>query len=163
VDGSTPVEALSLQEQPEPVYNIEGDHCYRVGEQGLLARNMSPPNPSFATPAPGTIPQTEVFAVRASWLHNSSSDIGLGLYNPCTGEIHVGTFDTTGQRLGHDGLQMTLGIPDADRPQWRGFVFTSAGQAINMSGFNAPDGTPPRMRADYYAQVEDALRRAGLN
>ena len=123
---------------------------------------MSQPNPSSTTPAPGTIPQAEVVAVRAAWSQNSS-DIGLGLYNPCTGEIHVGTFDTTGQRLGHDGLQMTLGIPDADRPQWRGFVFTSAGQAINMSGFNAPDGTPPRMRADYYAQVEDALRRAGLN
>jgi hypothetical protein len=31
VDGSTPVvETLSLQERPEPVYNIEveGDHCY---------------------------------------------------------------------------------------------------------------------------------------
>jgi hypothetical protein len=57
---------------------------------------------------------------------------------------------------------MTFGIPDADRPQWRGFVFTSAGQAMNISGFNVPDGIPPRMRADYYAEVEDALRRSGL-
>jgi hypothetical protein len=71
-------------------------------------------------------------------------------------------FDTTGQGIGHDGLQMTLGIPDADRLHWRGFIFNSAGQAMNVSGFNLPDGTPPLMRADYYAQVEDALRRAGL-
>jgi hypothetical protein len=65
--------------------------------------------------------------------------------------------------MGHDGLQLTFGIPDADRPQWRGFVFSSAGRATNQSGFNIPDGTAPRMRADYYVQVEDALRRAGLS
>jgi hypothetical protein len=57
---------------------------------------------------------------------------------------------------------MTLGIPDSDRSQWRGFVFSSGGQAINTSGFNVPDGTAPRMRADYFAEVEAALRRAGL-
>jgi hypothetical protein len=85
-----------------------------------------------------------------------------GLYNPSTGEIHVGTFDTTGQSIGHDGLQMTLGFPDADRPQWRGFVFSSGGQSINQSGVNIPDGAPPRMRAGFFAQVQDALSRAGL-
>jgi hypothetical protein len=84
------------------------------------------------------------------------------LYHSRTGEIHVSTFDTGGQGIGHDGLQITLGIPDTDRPQWRGFAFNSAGQAVNASGFNTPDGTPPAMRADYYAEVEDALSRAGL-
>ncbi len=122
---------------------------------------MSQPNPGPTTPTPGTIPQAEVNAVRARW-GIKASDIGLGLYNPGTGEIRVSTFDTGGQGIGHEGLQMTLGIPDADRPQWRGFVFNSAGQAMNLSGFNIPDGTPPRMRADHYAQVGDALRRAGL-
>jgi hypothetical protein len=43
-NGSTPrVESLTLREEPEPVYNIEveGDHCYRVGQQGLLVHNAS--------------------------------------------------------------------------------------------------------------------------
>jgi hypothetical protein len=43
-DGSTPcVEGLTLCGGPEPVYNIEveGDHCYRVGQQGLLVHNLS--------------------------------------------------------------------------------------------------------------------------
>jgi hypothetical protein len=99
--------------------------------------------------------------VRRAWAQHST-DVGLGLYNPRTGELHVGTFDTTGQRIGHDGLQITLGIPDSDRPHWRGFIFSSGGQVINNSGFNAPDGTPPRMRTDSFAEVEAALRRAGL-
>jgi len=118
------------------------------------------PNPTLA-PAPATISQAEVDAVRRAWVQNTS-DIGVGLCNPNTGEIHVGTFDTTGQRIGHDGLQMTLGIPDADRPQWRGFIFSSGGQAINNSGFNVADGAAPRMRADSFAAVEAALRHGGL-
>ncbi len=43
-DGGTPVvESLGLREVPEAVYTIEvdGDHCYRVGEQGLLVHNAS--------------------------------------------------------------------------------------------------------------------------
>ncbi len=46
-DGSTPeVESLTACSEPEPVYNIEveGDHCYRVGEQGLLVHNTSAPS-----------------------------------------------------------------------------------------------------------------------
>jgi hypothetical protein len=130
------------------------------GEQDLRVWNMSQPTPRPA-PKPGTIPQDEVDAVQRAWAHNRS-DIGLGLYNPSTGEIHVGTFDTTGQRMGHDGLQRTLGVPTADRPDWRGFLFTSNGQCVNSSGFNLPDGTPPRMQGDSFAQVQDSLRRAGL-
>src|SRR5262249_11423908 len=45
-DGSRPrVESLTPRREPEPVYNIEveGDHCYRVGEQGLLVHNSSVP------------------------------------------------------------------------------------------------------------------------
>lgn len=39
------VVSLVARPCPEPVYNIqvEGDHCYRVGEQGLLVHNASAP------------------------------------------------------------------------------------------------------------------------
>jgi hypothetical protein len=156
---------FALWEHGERLYNIalDGEHCYRVGEQDLLVQNATSgmtPNPVPA-PAPAAIPQAEVDVVRRAWAQNSH-DIGLGLYNPGTGEIHVGTFDTSGLRIGHDGLQLTLGFPDSDRPQWRGFIFNSTGQAINSSGFNEPDGAPPRMRPDSFAEVEAALRCAGL-
>jgi hypothetical protein len=53
LDGKTPrVVSLTLQAEPEPVFNIEveGDHCYRVGEQGFLVYNTSaPPNPCPST------------------------------------------------------------------------------------------------------------------
>lgn len=115
----------------------------------------------MARSLPASIPPSDVLAVRAAWAINGN-DIGLGLYNIQTGEVRVGTFDTSGQGIGHDGLQLTLGFPDADRPLWRGFVFSSDGRALNLSGFNGTDGTPPRMRADYFAAVEGALRQAGL-
>ncbi len=37
------VESLTLREQLEAVYTfeVEGDHCYRVGEQGLMVHNAS--------------------------------------------------------------------------------------------------------------------------
>ena len=97
--------------------------------------------------------------MRLAWARNPN-DLGLGLFNPTTGEIHVGSFDMTGG-IGHDGLQIVLGILDADRPNWRGFVVTSGGQAINHSAFNNPDGGV-RMLAPSFAKVEDALRQAGL-
>jgi hypothetical protein len=43
-DGNTPrVLCRAWCSEPEPVYNVEveGDHCYRVGEQGLLVHNVS--------------------------------------------------------------------------------------------------------------------------
>jgi hypothetical protein len=48
--------ALALWERTEPVYNIEveGDHCSRVGSQGLLVHNMSPGNPNPVRCIPGT-------------------------------------------------------------------------------------------------------------
>jgi hypothetical protein len=100
-----------------------------------------------------------VDALQRAWARNPN-DLGLGLYNPSTGEIHVGSYDTT-ESIGHDGLQNALGIPDADRPKWRGFIVSSGGQVVNNSAFNNPDGGV-RMLPDYFAQVEDALRRAGL-
>ena len=107
----------------------------------------------------GTIPQPEVDALRKAWARDPN-DIGLGLYNPSTGEIHVGSYDTTGS-IGHDGLQNVLGIPDADRPRWRGFIVSSDGQVINNSAFNNPEGGVQMLPA-HFADVEAALRRAGL-
>jgi hypothetical protein len=111
-------------------------------------------------PAPATIPQVEVDDVRRQ-LAQEPNDLGIGLYNAGTGEIHIGTYDATGQ-CGHDGLQALLGIADGERSMWRGFIFRLGGPAINNSGFNIQDGSPPRMAEVYFDQVEAALRNAGL-
>jgi hypothetical protein len=53
-EGRTPrVLSFTQRAEPEAVYTIEvdGDHCYRVGRQGLLVHNMSQPNPG-GTPTP---------------------------------------------------------------------------------------------------------------
>ncbi len=43
LEGTTVVESRSKWEHSEAVYNIEveGDHCYRVGESGVLVHNVS--------------------------------------------------------------------------------------------------------------------------
>jgi hypothetical protein len=43
--GTTVVESRTKWEEPETVYNIEveGDHCYRVGQSGVLVHNASAP------------------------------------------------------------------------------------------------------------------------
>jgi RHS repeat-associated protein len=66
-DGSMPcVESFTLRAKPEPVYNIEveGDHCYRIGEQGLLVHNMSAPKPedSSKEPCPPASKYASIFA-----------------------------------------------------------------------------------------------------
>src|SRR4029453_3710425 len=62
----------------------------------------------LTVPKPATVLHQEVDALRAAWARNPR-DLGLGLYNPGTGEIHIGSFDETG-RTGHDGLANLLGI-----------------------------------------------------
>jgi hypothetical protein len=99
---------------------------------------------------PATVPQPEIAALRMAWAKDPR-DVGLGMYRPSTSEIHIGSYDATG-RIGHDGLQAFLGVPDSERPEWRGFIVSSTGLAINNSGLNSPDGGV-RMRADYFAQV----------
>ena len=46
------VERYEMDTREEPVYNVEvdGDHCYRVSEHGLLAHNQSAPTPAPAAP-----------------------------------------------------------------------------------------------------------------
>lgn len=58
-DGSTPaVESLGVRSGCEPVYNIEveGEHCYRVGQQGLLVHNNSVP---AGQPTQGQMPSLQ--------------------------------------------------------------------------------------------------------
>ncbi len=45
--GPVRLASRALRAEPEPVYNIEvdGEHCYRVGQQGLLVHNASAPCP----------------------------------------------------------------------------------------------------------------------
>jgi hypothetical protein len=52
---------MSLRENPEPVYNIEveGNHCYRVGEQGLLVHN-DPAGPCEKPPGQGRLQRGDI-------------------------------------------------------------------------------------------------------
>ncbi len=52
--GTTVVQSRSRREEPETVYNIEveGDHCYRVGESGVLVHNASAPAPGSCCDPP---------------------------------------------------------------------------------------------------------------
>ncbi len=54
LDGSTPsLASRTSLAKTEPVYNIEvdGDHCYRVGQQGLLVHNASDDYERYASAA----------------------------------------------------------------------------------------------------------------
>src|SRR5262245_35102746 len=117
-----------------------------------------PPSPPSGPPAPGTIPPGDVAGLRAAWAINPQ-DIGLGLYHPSTGEVRLGSFDTTGGQ-GHQGLADVVGI--TANQEWRGFIVSSAGQLIPTSHFNLVDGGKLAMRPDLAAVVEHALRQAGL-
>jgi len=92
----------------------------------MVAPSSSGPDPS--------IPRSEVDALRARWI-TDSNDLGLGVYNPTTSEIHVGNFDSHG---GHDLFLQNLGVTDHN--DWRGFVVVSDGQVINNSGLNVGSG-----------------------
>jgi hypothetical protein len=55
---------VRLRQEPETVYNleVEGDHCYRVGQQGLLVHDMSALNPNIkvtSSPTSATTFRTE--------------------------------------------------------------------------------------------------------
>jgi hypothetical protein len=60
--GPVVVKSLTSRTKPEPVHNIEvdGDHCYRVGQQGLLVHNQSAPTtaPAPCCPPPVTSPRS---------------------------------------------------------------------------------------------------------
>ena len=108
-------------------------------------------------PQPAIVPVPEIAALRAAWARNPR-DLGVGLYNPGTGEIHIGSFDDTGG-VGHDGLAKLLGI--TNEAEWRGFTVCPNGDWYPISHFNLPDGSL-YMAPDAAAEVEQALRYAAL-
>lgn len=101
------------------------------------------------------IPQQEVADLRAAFAANPA-DLGVGLYNPGTGEIHVASFDRMAPG-GHADLATQLRLtPLSD---WRGFVVSSDGQFLPASHLNKP---AMWMAPADAAAVEAILRKAGL-
>lgn len=86
-------------------------------------------------------------------------DLGVGLYNPSTGEMHVGSYDTICDRRGHQGLADALDI--TNNREWRGFMISSGGQFLPQSHFNVVDGVSRLKQADEDI-VRLELERAGL-
>jgi len=101
--------------------------------------------------------QSEVALLKDAFKGNPQ-DIGLGLVNPTTGEIRLGSFDAT-NGLGHQGLANTIGV--TNNSAWRGFIVTADGRLIPKSHLNVPDGSLA-LRSDLAILVEQALRQVGL-
>lgn len=96
-------------------------------------------------------------------LQADPTDLGVGLYNPSTGQIHLGSFDqlsNAGFAQGHQGLADFLGITDTTRLQ--GFVVDANGRFAPMSHFNQPHTGSMAMPPADALRVEQALRQAGL-
>jgi hypothetical protein len=104
------------------------------------------------------IDQTDISALQAAFKANPK-DVGVGLYNPGTGEIRLGSFDLVTQRQGHQGLADALGI--ADNSQWRGFLVSSDGKFCPTSHFNLSDGGLQLM-TNHASRVQQELKQAGL-
>ena len=103
-------------------------------------------------------PASDIADLQAAFLANSM-DLGVGLYNPSTGEIRLGSFDLVTQGQGHQGLADALGISNG--AQWRGFVISSDGRFAPTSHFNIVDGGLA-LRSDYEDHVRAELLHAGL-
>jgi hypothetical protein len=104
------------------------------------------------------IPADDVARLRDAFRANPR-DLGVGLYNPTTGEIRLGSFDNDTDGKGHEGLADALGI--TDDAAWRGFSLSASGLLAPVSHFNMPDGSL-LLRPEYEATVRAALRLAGL-
>jgi hypothetical protein len=91
------------------------------------------------------------------------TDLGVGLYNPSTGEIQLASFDeldSAGFGQGHQALADFLGITDTS--QWQGFTLDANGGFAPISHFNRSfSGTMAMPPADE-ATVLQALQQAGL-
>jgi hypothetical protein len=85
-DGSTPrVRGFTKRPQEEEVYNVEvaGDHCYRVGEQGLLVHNISAecqPGPNQLPDCNSADPETDPDGLAKAFFRDVCSGVaGLSL------------------------------------------------------------------------------------
>jgi hypothetical protein len=104
------------------------------------------------------IPPGDVADLRAAFQANPK-DLGIGLYNPSTGAIRLGSFDLVTQGQGHQGLADALGIKD--NGDWRGFLVSADGKLLPTSHFNLVDGALT-MDARHEAAVRRELQQAGL-
>jgi hypothetical protein len=106
------------------------------------------------------IPQQEIADLLAAWVHNPQ-DLGVGVYNPTTGAIHLGSMDTIAGGAGHYGLVKALGLT---AQEWMGFVVSSTKQFQPFSGFLNPpwSGGSIFMPPAAAAMVRQALQDVGL-
>lgn len=99
-------------------------------------------------------PAPEVDALRRAFALNGN-DLGIGLYNPTTGEMHLASFDQVAPG-GHADLAQQLGLRSSE---WRGFVVDATGQFAPVSHLNGPG---MQMPVDMAEAVESVLRQVGL-
>jgi hypothetical protein len=126
---------------------------FTVGERRLLVHNTS---------GSASIDPTEITNLQNAFRTNPN-DLGVGIYDPSTGEIHLGSFDQLNQAgfgQGHQALADSLGITDTS--QWQGFVIDSNGGFAPSSHFNPPFGNGLAMPPADATQVLQALQQASL-
>lgn len=104
------------------------------------------------------IPPGDVADLQAAFRANPK-DLGVGLYNPSTGEIRLGSFDVVTRRQGHQGLANALGI--VDNGEWRGFRVSADGRLFSTSHFNLVDGALT-MDPRHEAVVRPQLQQVGF-
>lgn len=104
------------------------------------------------------IPPDDVAKLRAAFAANPN-DLGVGLFNPTTGEVRLGSFDRVTDGKGHQGLADALGI--VDNRDWRGFIVEAGGRFLPRSHFNAIDGSAVLLD-ECQTRVREALTDAGL-
>lgn len=84
------------------------------------------------------IPPGDVDRLRADFANNPN-ELGVGLYNPTTGVIRLGGFDSVTFKCGHYGLAAACGI--VDDAEWRGFTVNANGRFAGTSSYNRIDGS----------------------
>ncbi len=145
---------------------VKGLHTFAVGKMQTLVHNVSgtgnaPKNGDNAAQGQHglpVVPPDEASAVQVA-LQQNPQNMGLVVYNPTTGEIHVGPFDRFG---GHDALLDSIGQLD-NSSQWLGAVVQSDGEVLNISALNAGSGGQGMGMPDAVLQtVTSALKAAGL-
>lgn len=119
---------------------------------------MQLPLPKNGAASVSMIPPVDVADLRAAFVANPN-DLGIGLYNPATGEIRLGNFDLVTRGYGHQGLADALGI--TNNGEWRGFIVTADGRFAPTSHFNLIDGALV-MSTSQQASVRQELEQVGL-
>ena len=123
-NGSTPcVLSLKQREHPEEVCNIEvnGDHVYRVGEQGLLVHNASAPTtaPAPCCPPPVTSPSSATLGTNLGSGPNADVNPTTVSNQPQAHHIVAGSAPAAaGSRMILYAPPVCIGINDAINGVW---------------------------------------------